>query len=238
MQKILSPLRKAVDDYQMIEAGDRIVVGVSGGKDSVTLMLAMHRLSRFYPKPFTVIAVIIQMSDAMDYTPLEDLMRREGISYVKKMTEIHKIVFDVRQEKNPCSLCAMMRRGALNDAAVELGANKVALGHHFNDAIETFVMNLFYNGTIGCFRPVTHLDRCGLDVIRPMIYLHEKDIVSFANRIQIPIIHNPCPADGNTSRSEIKDLIRDLGKNYEKVDERIFGAMQRAGIDGWGLPKK
>ena len=177
IKRILSFTRRALDDYQMIEPGDRVAVGVSAGKDSLTLLCAMAELRRFYPVPFELVAVTIDMGfEGADFSAIEALCRELDVPYHVIPTEISKIIFDVRKEKNPCSLCAKMRRGALHNAAKELGCNVVALGHHFDDAVETFMLNLFFEGRIGCFSPVTYLSRVGLKLIRPMLYMPEKDV--------------------------------------------------------------
>ena len=233
MNRILSPLRKAVDDYGMIEAGDKIAVGVSGGKDSGTLLFALERLRQFYPKSFSLIAVIIDLGTSMNYTPLLEILERNGIPWVQKKTRISELVFDVRTEKNPCSMCAVLRRGALNQTAKEIGANKVALGHHLDDVLETFLLNLIHGGRLGCFQPVTYLDRMDLKVIRPLIYTEEKEIRACVRRLRIPVIENPCPANGNTQRQEMKFLLQTLEQQYPGVRKRIFGAMKRSGLDHW-----
>lgn len=233
MSKVLGPMRRAVQDYDMIAEGDRIAVGVSGGKDSGALLFALNQLSRFYPKKFSVCAVVIDMGTGMDYGPLEERIREAGIEYIRKETEISKLVFEIRKEPNPCALCAVLRRGALNRTALEIGANKVALGHHYDDVLETFLLNLIHGGRLGCFQPVTHLDRTGLTVIRPMIYIQEKETRAYCRSCQIPVIENPCPANGNTERQEMKELLRDLEKRFPGLRKRIFGAIQRSGIDEW-----
>lgn len=239
MNKELSPIRKAIDDYNMIEEGDRIAVGVSGGKDSTMLMVALKRLSFFYPKKFTVIGITLDMGmEGMDFTPIKELAKAEGIEYIVKPTRIAEIVFDIRKESNPCSLCALLRRGSLHDEALKQGAKKVALGHHYDDVLETFMMNLIHEGRIGCFSPVTYLDRKDITVIRPLIYIEERDIRSCVKRNCIPVIQNPCKANGNTERQKMKEKLKDLEKAYKGVKYRMFGALQRADIDGWGLKNK
>ena len=235
MKKILSPVRRAVEDYQMIQSGDRICVGVSGGKDSVLLLAALKQLSRFYPKPFSVFGVTIDTgAPDMDFTPVRQFCEREQIEYVVRKTDIYDIVFDVRKESNPCSLCSVMRKGALNTAAVELGANKVALGHNYDDVLETFFMNLIHEGRIGCFRPVTDLSRTGLCVIRPLIYMTENSVRAGVKRCGLPIVVNTCPANGHTQRQETKELLDLLEQHYDGMKKRVFGALRRADIDGWG----
>lgn len=234
MQKMLSMVRRAVDHYHMIEDGDRIAVGVSGGKDSITLLMALAELRRFYPKKFEVVAITLEMGyDDMDFSAVVALCERLGVEYIRIPTQIKQIVFDIRKEENPCSLCAKLRRGALHDAALAAGCKKVALGHHFDDAVETYMLSLFYEGRISCFKPVTFLDRVGVTLIRPLLYTPERNIRSLARRLELPIVHNPCPADGNTKRQEVKDLLASLEKQMPGVRDRVFGAMQRYPLEGW-----
>jgi len=234
-KKILGATRRAVEDYSMINEGDVICVGVSGGKDSVLLLYALSLLSRFYPKHFTVFGVSVDMGNGVDYAPLIAFCNENGIKLHIKKTRIYDIVFNERKESNPCSLCSNLRRGALYIEAKALGANKVALGHHYDDATETFMLNLIHEGRLGCFRPVTYLDRSDLTVIRPLIYLREKEVARFVLGHGIPVVKNPCPADGATQRQSVKELLKELDGKYPGVEERIFGAVQRSGIDGWGL---
>ena len=234
IKRILSFTRRALDDYRMIEPGDRVAVGVSAGKDSLTLLCAMAELRRFYPVPFELVAVTIDMGfEGADFSAIEALCRELDVPYHVIPTEISKIIFDVRKEKNPCSLCAKMRRGALHNAAKELGCNVVALGHHFDDAVETFMLNLFFEGRIGCFSPVTYLSRVGLKLIRPMLYVPEKDVRYFAKKVELPVVKSTCPADGNTQREEMKQLLAELDRKHDGLRYRIFGAMQRGEIDGF-----
>ena len=236
IKRVLSFTRRALDDYGMIEAGDKIAVGVSAGKDSLTLLCAMAELRRFYPIPFELVAVTIDMGfEGMDFDPIRRLCEELDVPYHVIPTEISKIIFDVRKEKNPCSLCAKMRRGALHNAAKELGCNVVALGHHFDDAVETFMLNLFFEGRIGCFSPVTYLSRVGLKMIRPMLYMPEKDVRYFATKASLPVVKSTCPADGNTQREEIKKLLGELDRKHDGLRYRIFGAMQRGEIDGFRM---
>lgn len=234
IKRVLSFTRRALDDYAMIEPGDRIAVGVSAGKDSLTLLCALSELRRFYPVPFELVAVTVDMGfEGADFTPIRELCEKLDVPYHIFPTEISKIIFDIRKEKNPCSLCAKMRRGALHNAARELGCNVVALGHHFDDAVETFMLNLFFEGRIGCFSPVSYLSRKQLRMIRPMIYMPEKDVRYFASKAALPIIPSPCPADGNTQREEMKKLLGELDRKHNGLRYRIFGAMQRGEIDGF-----
>ena len=234
IKRILSFTRRALDDYTMIEPGDKIAVGVSAGKDSLTLLCAMAELRRFYPVPFELIAVTVDMGfEGTDFTPIQRLCDELNVPYHIVPTEISHIIFDIRKEKNPCSLCAKMRRGALHNAAKELGCTSVALGHHFDDAVETFMLNLFFEGRIGCFSPITYLSRVGIKLIRPMLYMPEKDVRYFASKTNLPVIKSPCPADGNTQREEMKQLLRELERKHDGLRYRIFGAMQRGEIDGF-----
>ena len=235
MKRILSYLRRAVDDYGMIEDGDKIAVGVSAGKDSLTLLCAMAALRRFYPKKFELIAITVDMGfeGGSDFSSIRKLCEELDVPYHVVPTEISKIIFDVRKESNPCSLCAKMRRGALNNAARELGCTSVALGHHFDDVVETFMLNLFFEGRLGCFSPVTYLSRVGVKVIRPMIYMPERDVRDFARKNELPVIESPCPADKNTQREEMKQLLHSLERQNKGLRYRIFGAITRGELDGF-----
>ena len=233
MQKLIGLVRRCVEDYRMIEAGDRIAVGVSGGKDSLALLAFLAELRRYNHKPFTLEAITIDMGLGMDYSGIEKMCRELEVPYTIVKTEIGPLIFQHRQEKNPCSLCAKMRRGALNEALLERGLNKLALGHHYDDAVETFMMSLLYEGRISCFQPVTDLDRSGVIQIRPMLYLHEKTVDNFVSRAQLPVIENRCPVDKTTKREEIKQLIFELSARYPDLKERVFGAMQRLPLPEW-----
>ena len=235
MQHLLSPFRRAVDEFQMIKPGDRIAVGVSGGKDSLAVLRLAKALQRFYPAPFHLEAITLDMGmDGMDFSPISEFCKELDIPYSIEKTDIKEIVFDIRKEKNPCSMCAKMRRGALNQAILEQGFTKVALGHHYDDAVETFLMSLIFEGRISCFQPVTYLDRSGVTQIRPLLYLTEGMVRRLAEEEQLPIVQNRCPADKNTKREEIKELIRSLSKTYPELKERVFGAMQRLPLPEWG----
>ncbi len=235
MQKLLGLVRRCVDDYQMIQPGDKIAVGVSGGKDSLTLLTLLARLRDFHPAGFTLEALTIDMGlEGMDFSPVAELCRRLNVPYTKIDTQIGPVIFEHRKEKNPCSMCAKMRRGALNEAILDRGISKIALGHHYDDAVETFVMSLIFEGRISCFQPVTYLDRTGVTQIRPMLYLSEKTVSHFADRMHLPVVHNTCPADKHTKREEIKQLIYDLSATYPDLKARIFGAMQRLPLPEWG----
>ena len=237
--KLLSYVRRCVEDYDMIKPGDRIAVGVSGGKDSITLLAGLAGLRTFYPVPFTVEAFTMDMGhvdggEGMDFTPVAEFCRALDVPYTILPSEIHHIIFDLRKEKNPCSMCAKMRRGALHSALKERGLNKIALGHHYDDAVETFFMSLIFEGRLSCFQPVTWLDRTQITQIRPMLYCGENLIRHTVERLQLPVVHNPCPANGNTKRQEIKELIYELNGRYPGLKARAFGAMQRLPLPEWG----
>ena len=235
MQKMLSYVRRAVDHYHMIEEGDRIAVGVSGGKDSLALLVALAKLRAFYPQKFEIVAITLEMGYAeMDFSPVQALCDELGVEYIRIPTQIGPIIFDIRKEENPCALCAKMRRGALHEAAKAAGCKKVALGHHFDDVVETYMLSLFYEGRISCFQPVTYLDRTGITQIRPLLYCGEAMVRGAAARAGLPVVYNPCPANGCTKRQEIKELVRDLDRQYPGLKSRVFGAMQRLPLPAWG----
>ncbi len=235
IKRILSFTRRAVDDYQMIEDGDRIAVGISGGKDSLTLLYALSELRRFYPKKFELVAITIDMGfeQAVDFSEVKGLCDELNVPYVVVPTQIAHVVFDVRKEKNPCGLCAKMRRGALHDECKRQNCNKLALGHHFDDVVDTFMLNLFYEGRLGSFSPVTYLSRKDLTMIRPLIYAQEKDVRYFINHHPLPVVTSPCPADKHTERESMKQLLMTLERNNKGLRHRIFGALQKSGIDGY-----
>ncbi len=234
MKKIVSRVRKAVEDYDMIAEGDRIAVGVSGGKDSLVLLGALAQLSRFYPKKFEVKALTLDMGYNSDWSKIKKYCEELGVSYTVKYTNIKEVVFDYRQEENPCSLCSKLRRGALNDLAIDEGCNKVALGHHNDDVLETFMLSLLYEGRINCFSPVTYLDRTNLYSIRPLIYVRECDIKSVAKRLELPVEKSLCPADSNTKRQDMKEIIKFLDKSVNAgLKKRMFTAIQNSKIEGW-----
>ena len=241
MQEILSFTRRAVDGYGMIENGDRIAVGVSGGKDSVLLLCALCRLREFYPQKFDVIAVTVDprfdRTDS-DFLPISGLCESLGVEHIVERTDIGEIVFDRREEKNPCSLCSFLRRGALIDVCERANANKLALAHHLDDAAETYMLNLIYEGRIGCFSPVTDMPDRGIKVIRPFVLLPEVKIRSAIKRLSLPTVKSACPADGATRRSEMKELLNGIDRKQRGVKRRIVGAMQRRNIDGWGMKTK
>lgn len=239
MKQIVSQVRRCVEDYGMIQPGDRVAVGVSGGKDSVVLLTALCRLREFYPKPFTVEAVTLGMgSPDMDFTPLAELCGELGAPFHLIHTQIFSVIFDYRREKNPCSLCAKMRRGALHGALGELGISKIALGHHRDDAVETFLMSLLFEGRLNCFQPVTYLDRTGITQIRPLLYCTEGQVRSAVARNGLPVVKNPCPADGHTRRQEAKELVAELSQRYPQFKEYVFGAMQRLPLPEWGVKRE
>lgn len=233
-QKILSKLRRCVEDYDMLRDGDTVAVGLSGGKDSMATLAALKKLSEFYPERFTVKAISIGLTrDMSAYDRMEEFCRTLEVEYIRVPTDIREIVFERRNEPNPCSLCANMRRGALNRAAAAAGCNKVALGHHADDAAETFLLSLFFEGRISCFEPVTYLSRSGITVIRPMLYATESEMRSEARRLPAPVVKSPCPADGHTKRQEAKELLRFLGSRYGSLREKICGAIARLPLAGW-----
>lgn len=234
LQKLLSYVRKAIDDYNMIENGDKIAIGLSGGKDSVALLVALNSLKNFYPKKFDIEAITISLNfDKMDFSSMVELCNRLSINYTIENTFISQIVFSERKEKNPCSLCSKLRKGALNNVAKKLGCNRVALGHNKDDIIETFFLSLFYESRINTFAPVTFLDRKQLYSIRPLMYVREKDIKAFISSNNLSIVKNLCPASGNTQRERIKEFIYQNEKVYDCFDEKIFGAIKRSDIYGW-----
>ena len=246
LKRLLSYTRRAADDYHMIEDGDRIAVGVSAGKDSLSLLYALAELRRFYPKKFEVIAVTVDMRFGdleeggvpTDYTPIKELCDRLNVPYHIEPSNIAKIIFDVRKESNPCSLCAKLRRGMVNDTAKKLGCNKVALGHHFDDAVETFMLNLFYEGRLGCFSPVTYLDRKDITVIRPFVLTKESEIIGFCSHNAVPVVKSLCPEDKVTDREFYKGLLNDLESRREGLRHRMFTALIKADLSGYGVEEK
>ena len=242
MQRILGYMRKAIQEFDLIQDGDRILVGVSGGKDSVVLLTGLARLRRFIGIDYELLAVTLDPhfgGVATDYSALRALCEELEVPYIVKDTHIGEIVFDIRKEPNPCSLCAKMRRGALHDVAVEHGCNKVALGHHYDDAVETFVMNLFNEGRLGCFSPKSYLSRKKLTLIRPLVFAPEKEVRRAAERCGLPIVKSVCPADGVTSRQKTKEFLAEREREDKGFKDRLFGAMRRAGLDGWaGSPRR
>lgn len=234
LQQVLSVVRKALDDYHMIEENDKIAVGISGGKDSLTLLCALHELARFYPQKFTLHAVTVDLGFGnLNLEEIQNLCKKLETEYTIVRTDIAQIVFEDRQETNPCSLCAKMRKGALNQAIKDAGCNKVAYAHHRDDVIETMLMSLIYEGRFHTFSPVTYLDRMDLTVIRPLIYMNEADVIGFVNKYQLPVVKSPCPADGHTKREYIKELLRKLNLENPGVKARIFTAVKDSDMKGW-----
>lgn len=233
MQRLIGLIRRCVEDYNMIETNDRIGVGVSGGKDSLALLAYLAELRKYNSHPFDLHAITIDMGLGMDYSSIEKYCAQLDIPFTLVKTEIGPVIFDYRQEKNPCSMCAKMRRGALNQALLDQGLNKLALGHHYDDAVETFMMSLLYEGRISCFQPVTNLDRTGIIQIRPMLYIREQTIDNFVRKNGLPVIENRCPVDKQTKREEIKKLIYELSAVYPDLKDRVFGAMQRFPLPEW-----
>lgn len=233
LQKLLSYTRRAVDDYQMITEGDRIAVGISGGKDSLTLLYALAKLKRFYPKHFEVNAMTVDLGLGMDFSPVVKLCEQLGVSYTIIPTEIYQIVFHERKETNPCSLCAKMRKGAFNEKMKEFGYNKLAYAHHKDDIMETLFMSLLFEGRIHTFSPITYLDRSQVTLIRPMMYIEEGQVTAFARDMELPVISNTCPADGYTKRQYAKELLTRLENDHPGAKERIFSAIRHGGLSGW-----
>lgn len=234
IQRILSFMRRAVDDYGMIADGDRIAVGISGGKDSLTLLTGLAELRRFYPHPFSLVGVTVDMGfPDSDFSVIADFCRELNVPYHVERTDIARIIFEERQEPNPCSLCARMRRGVLHGAAKDLGCNKVALGHHFDDAVETFMLNLFFEGRLGCFSPVTYLSNRDLTMIRPLLYAKEKDVEYFVRKNPLPVVESRCPEDKHTERENMKTLLRTLERENPGLRHRIFHAICEGRLDGF-----
>lgn len=234
LQRLLSYTRRAVDDYQMIEDGDKIAVGISGGKDSLTLLYALKNLQRFYPKKFDIIAITVDLGfDGFDTAPLQELCQKLDVSYHVIHTDIAEVVFKQREESSPCSLCAKMRKGALNKAVKDLGCNKVAYAHHQDDMIETMFLSLIFEGRFHSFSPKTYLDRTELTVIRPLMYVPEADVKGFRNKYQLPVVKNPCPVDGSTKREYAKNLVRQINLEHPGAKNRLFTALLNGNIDGW-----
>ena len=239
MQHILSLVRRCVEDYRMIDSGDTVAVGVSGGKDSVLTLAALARLRAFYPKPFDLVAVTIDAgAPGMDFSPIAALCRDLEVPYHLVEVPIYEIVFIHRQEKNPCSLCAKLRRGALSTELNRMGVSKIALGHHYDDAVETMLMSLFLEWRISCFQPVTYLDRSAVTQIRPLLYVQERDVRGAVRRLGLPVVENPCPANGSTKREETKLLLAQLERQFPQLKKKIFGAIQRYPLYGWSLEEQ
>ncbi len=234
LQQVLSYIRRAVDDYQMIEENDHIAVGISGGKDSLTLLYGLHGLMRFYPKPFQIHAVTVDLGfDNLDLGKIKELCKSMEIPYTIVKTDIADIIFNQRKESNSCSLCAKMRKGALNEAIKTAGCNKVAYAHHKDDVVETMLLSLIYEGRFHTFSPVTYLDRMNLTVIRPLMYMNEADVIGFIHKNNVPVVKSPCPADGYTKREYVKNLLQNLNRENPGVKERMFTAIQNSDMGGW-----
>jgi tRNA 2-thiocytidine biosynthesis protein TtcA len=234
LQRLLSYTRQAIDRYHMIETNDKIAVGISGGKDSLALLYALSHLQKFYPKKFELVAITVSLGfDNFDLSSIQDLSESLGVPYHIVHTQIGEIVFDIRKEPNPCSLCAKLRKGALNEKAIELGCNKIAYGHHKEDLVETMLMSLFYEGRINTFLPVTHLQRKNLFVIRPLMFVPEMDIKGFKTRYNVPVVASPCPANGHTKREDIKQLLKSLNSTIPNVADHIFHAIETGDLPGW-----
>lgn len=241
LQRLLSLTRQAVDDYALIDSGDKIAVGISGGKDSLTLLYALHGLKRFYPNEFELSAITVDLGfENFDLSPVRSLCSELSVPFTVVPTDIGKILFETRKESNPCALCAKMRKGALNETAKQMGCNKIAYAHHRDDLIETMLLSLIYEGRFYAFSPKTFLDRTELTVIRPMIYVSEADVIGFKNRFSLPVCKNPCPVDGKTKREYVKQLTKQLNLQAPGVKERLFHAITEGNIEGWPdkkLPK-
>ena len=234
LQRLLSLTRKAIDDYKQINDGDVIAVGISGGKDSLTLLYALSELRRFYPNKFELKAITIDLGfEGFNTESIKDLCNKLNVEYTVIKTDIYNIIFNERKESNPCSLCAKMRKGSLNEAIKALGCNKVAYGHHKDDVVETMLMSLIYEGRFHTFSPVTYLDRTGITVIRPLLYIDEADIKGFRNKYNLPVANKVCPADGFTKREYIKNLLSEINNDNPGVKERMFTAIVGSNIKGW-----
>ena len=235
LQQVLSYICRAADDYHMIEEGDHIAVGISGGKDSLTLLYGLHGLKRFYPKKFEIHAVTVDLGfDNLNLDKIKEICSDLEVPYTIVKTDIANIIFNERKESNPCSLCAKMRKGALNEAIKEAGCNKVAYAHHKDDVVETMLMSLIFEGRFHTFSPVTYLDRMDVTVIRPLMYMNEADVIGFINKYEVPVVKSPCPADGYTKREYTKNLLRTLNQENPGVKERMFTAIQN-GIPAFKL---
>ena len=240
MQQIMSQIRAAVDSYQLIQPGDRIAVGISGGKDSLVLLCALANMRKFLPIKYDLVAITVDPcfdNIQTDFRQVEELCRRLQVKYEIRRSQLGNIIFEQRKESNPCSLCARMRRGILHDMSKKHNCNKLALGHHFDDAVQTFFMNLFYGGKIGCFSPMSYLSRKDLYLIRPMVFCEESKVESAAQRYHLPVVKSECPVDGHTCRQSTQELVKDLEKQFPDLRRKVMGALQRADIDGWGKQK-
>lgn len=233
-QQLMSYTRRAIDDYGLIDENDKIAVGVSGGKDSLALLYALSGLRRFYPKKFELVAIFVNLGfEGMDLSEVKILCDELQVPFHEVKSDIGRIIFEERKESNPCSLCAKMRKGALNEKAKEIGCNKVAYGHHKDDFIETVLLSLLFEGHFYVFPPKTYLDRMDLTVIRPFLYLEERDVIGFQNKYSLPVKKNPCPADGYTKREYAKGLLRQLNAEHPGVKDRIFHAIISSDLKGY-----
>ena len=234
LQRLLSYTRRAVDDYHMIEDGDRIAVGISGGKDSLTLLYALHGLKRFYPKKFEIEAITVDLGfPGFDLSGVNNLCEELNVPYTVVPTQIGEIIFKERKESNPCSLCAKMRKGAFNEKAKALDCNKIAYAHHRDDIVETMLLSLIFESRFHSFSPYTYLDRMDVTVIRPLMYVPEADVIGFRNLMQLPVCKSPCPADGYTKRQYAKDLLKQLNEDHPGTTDRMFSAVINGSIPGW-----
>ncbi len=238
LQQLLSYVRKAIDDYDMIEENDKIAVGISGGKDSLALLYAMQGLQRFYPKKFELCAITVDLGfQNLNLDNIIELCEKLNVEYKIVKTDIGKIIFDDRKEDNPCALCSKMRKGALNEAMKEMGCNKVAYAHHKDDVVKTMLLSLLYEGRFHTFSPVTYLDRMEVTVIRPLIYVDEADVIGFVHKYELPVVKSPCPADGNTKREYAGVLLKQLNRENKGVKARMFTAIKNSSIKGWNYLK-
>lgn len=236
MERFTGLVRKCIEDYDMIQEGDRIAVGVSGGKDSLALLCALADLRRYYHRRFSISAITVDSGfEGMNFSAVGELCRSIDVPYTLIETDIRQVVFDERRERNPCSLCVKMRKGILNERLKQDGISKIALGHHRDDAVETFFMSLFYEGRLHCFSPVTYMDRTGVTQIRPLLYADEDMIVRVSKKLQLPVVKSTCPLDSVSKRAYIKGYIEQMEKQFPDIRKKVFGAMQRMPLDGWGV---
>ena len=237
LQQLYSYTRRAIEQYHMIDDGDKIAIGISGGKDSLTLLYALSGLRRFYPKKFELEAITVDLGLGIQkLDEVKKLCDELNVNYHIVETQIGEIIFDARKESNPCSLCATMRKGALNDKAKELGCNKIAYAHHRDDIIETMLLSLIYEGRFYCFSPSLYLDRMEMKVIRPMMFVEETRVIGFSKNYNLPVAKNPCPADGHTKREYVKNLVKTLEKENPGVKDRLFSSIVNGNIQGWPEP--
>jgi tRNA(Ile)-lysidine synthase TilS/MesJ len=234
LQRLLSYTRKALDTYNMIKPHDKIAIGISGGKDSLAMLYALSHIRKFYPVPFELVAICVSLGfEDFDLSEVQSLCIELDVPFHIVQTDIGKIIFDERKESNPCSLCSKLRKGALNNKALELNCTSIALGHHKEDIVETMMMSLFFEGRFKTFEPVTYLDRTKLTSIRPLLFVPEREIIGFTHLYNTPVVISPCPANGHTKREEMKDLLSDLNHKMPGVSNRMFKAILTSGFDGW-----